>query len=327
MLLYMYTCPMEFQCQLKLVCIFTWKVGCPCVAVFLCPIHLIFIPTTCIECVHASVHVFMFIWLPISCYPPFIVTWKHWCHCVPLCDYSSNPTFGSTPWLECVHASVHGLLSTWLPISSSPDRYTYMDRWIPLCLTVCVFQSLYLWSHILNRRRTCTSTCTYVNWTPNVCFNPFAYLPGKMGCSVWHCVCLPVTYFWSLTMFKMCTCITKLIYVLTWLPMSVSPHLNSFMKTWVHLCDIAYVCSSHSTSGNTPWLECVHASVHVFMSIWLLVSPQNPMHSYTETWEPLCGSVFMSQSLHFCSFTLFIMCTCISTCIYVQLTLHVCSTP
>ena len=39
-------------------------------------------------------------------------------------------------------------------------------------------------------------------------------------------------------------------------------------------------------------LECVHESVHVFMSIWLPVSSQTPMHSYTETRVALCGSVF-----------------------------------
>ena len=119
-----------------------------------------------------------------------------------------------------------------------------MERWVPLCGTVCVFQSLYLWSHILDRKCICISTCTYVNWTPNVCFTPFAYFHGKMDSSVWHCVCLPFIYFRSHTMFKMCTCISTLIYVLTWLPMSVPPNLNSFMKTWVPLCDI--VCLSQS---------------------------------------------------------------------------------
>ena len=54
-----------------------------------------------------------------------------------------------------------------------------------------------------------TSVCL----TPNVCFIPFAYLHGKMGSSVWHCLCLPVFYFWSHTLFnlfahtgKYCTC-------------------------------------------------------------------------------------------------------------------------
>ena len=119
-----------------------------------------------------------------------------------------------------------------------------MERWVPLCGTVCVFQSHYMRSHILDRKCICISTCTYVNWTPNVCFTPFAYFHGKMGFSVWHCVSSSHLLL-AHTMFKMCTCISTLIYVLTWLPMSVPPNLNSFMKTWVPLCDI--VCLSQST--------------------------------------------------------------------------------
>ena len=98
--------------------------------------------------------------------------------------------------------------------------------------------------YILARRCTRISTCTSVYLTPNVCFTPFAYLHGKIGSSVWHWVCLPVIYVWSYTLFKMCTCISILIYVLTWLPMFDPPHLNSFMKTWVPLCE--FVCLSQS---------------------------------------------------------------------------------
>ena len=150
-----------------------------------------------------------------------------------------------------------------------------------LCVALCVFQSpdspyLSPWSHILDRMCTCISTWTSVYLTPYVCFTLFAYLHGKMGCSVWHCVCLPVTYFWSHTLFKMCTCISTLIYVLTWLCMSVPPHLNSFMRTWVPLCDI--VCLSQSA------------------------------------WD-------------FWSHTFVRMCTCISTCIYANLSSEFCSSP
>ena len=86
-------------------------------------------------------------------------------------------------------------------------------------------------------------------------------------------------------------------------------HENMGAPVWHCVC----VCSSQSTSGNTPLLECVHASGHVFMSIWLLVSPQTPMHSYTETRVALCGSVFLSHSPHLCFLNLYGMCTCIST--------------
>ena len=74
------------------------------------------------------------------------------------------------------------------------------------------------------------------------------------------------------------------------------------------------VCCHHTTSVCTHWLECVFASVHVWMSTWLRISPQTPMHSYMETWILLYGTVFVSQSTHLCSQTLFRMCTCISPC-------------
>ena len=32
------------------------ETGCPCMAVCLCPSHLISVATPCLECVHASVH-------------------------------------------------------------------------------------------------------------------------------------------------------------------------------------------------------------------------------------------------------------------------------
>ena len=92
-------------------------------------------------------------------------------------------------------------------------------------------------------------------------------------------------------------------------------------------CVSLHVCPSHLIFVPTPCLECVHASVHEFMSTWLLMSGPPPMHSLMETWVPLYGSVFVSQSSHFCCHTLFRMCTCISTWIYVHLTPHVWSTP
>ena len=98
---------------------------------------------------------------------------------------------------------------------------------------------------------------------------------------------------------------------------------------WKHACPCMAVClcPSYLISVSTPCLECVHAPVHEFMSTCLLMSGTLPMHSLMETWVPLYGSVFVSQSSHFCVHTLFRMCTCISTWIYVCLTPHVWSTP
>ena len=195
-----------------------------------------------------------------------IITWNHGCPCVPLCDYSSNPTFSPTTWLECVHASVHVLLSSDSPYLLHPICIlTWKD--VFLCVAWCVFQSLYLWSHILDRRCTCSSICTSVYLTPNVFFTPFAYLHGKMGSSVWHCVCHPVIYFWSHTLFKMCTCISTLIYVHTWLCTSVPPHLNSFMKTWVPLCDIVCLSQSAYFYSHTFVRMCTCISIWVYVHL------------------------------------------------------------
>ena len=110
-------------------------------------------------------------------------------------------------------------------------------------------------------------------------------------------------------------------------PMSGGPHMDSYMESWVALCVTLHVCPSQSYWGPTPCLECVHASVHEFMSSWLLMCGPPPMHSLMETWVSLYGSVFVCQSSHFCCHTLFRMCTCISTWIYVYLTPHVWWTP
>ena len=49
------------------------------------------------------------------------------------------------------------------------------------------------------------------------------------------------------------------------------------------------------------------------------MSPETSMHTYMETWVHVYGTVFVSQSPHFCSHTLQRICTCISICTYVIL--------
>ena len=109
-------------------------------------------------------------------------------------------------------------------------------------------------------------------------------------------------------------------------PMSGPPPMNNYMESWGP-CESLHVSPSHLIFVPTPCLECVHASVHEFMSTWLIMCGTAPMHSLMETWVPLYGSVFVFQSSHFCCHTLFRMGTCISTWIYVYLTPHVWSTP
>ena len=81
-------------------------------AVCLYPRYLISVPTPCLECVHASVHVFMSTLLPILAQCLWIVTLKVGCPCVSLCVCPSHPACGLTPCLECVHASVHVIMCT-----------------------------------------------------------------------------------------------------------------------------------------------------------------------------------------------------------------------
>ena len=56
------------------------------------------------------------------------------------------------------------------------------------------------------------------------------------------------------------------VFMSTQLPMLAQPCMDSYMETWVPLCDSECVCPSHPASGQTPWLECVHTLVHEFMS-------------------------------------------------------------
>ena len=94
---------------------------------------------------------------------------------------------------------------------------------------------------------------------------------------------------------------------------------------WKPGCPCMAVCLyPRSSSFLFPHLglECGHASstcIYVHLTPHHLAQP--PMYSYMENWLPLCGSVFVSQSPHACDpDTLFRMCTCISTWIYVHLT-------
>ena len=130
---------------------------------------------------------------------------------------------------------------------------------------------------------------------------------------------------WSRTLFRMCMCISICTYV------NLSPEFCSAPDTvtWKHgfLCVTQYVCFSQSTYVPTPCLEWLCASVHVCISTQLPMVAQAPMDSYMETWVPLCGTLCVSQSPSFWSHTLIKMCTCITTCLHVNLTYHVCFTP
>ena len=131
-------------------------------------------------------------------------------------------------------------------------------------------------------------------------------------------------YLWSHT-FLDCVHASVQEFMSTWLPSS-GPALYILWCQVGCPCMAVCLCPSHIISDPTPCLECVHVSVHKFMSTFLSMSGPHPLHTLMSSWVPLYGSVFVSQSQHFWSHTLFRMCTCIRTYIYVHLTPHVSST-
>ena len=153
------------------LCIVWWKPGCPCMAVCLYPRYLISVATPCLECVHASAHVFMSTLLPILAQPPMYSYMESW---LPLCVCPSHPACVLTPCLECVHASVHEFMSTWLLSSGPSPMHTLMSSWVPLYGSVFVSQSHHFWSHTLFRMCTCISTWIYVHLTAHVWCIPYA---------------------------------------------------------------------------------------------------------------------------------------------------------
>ena len=115
-------------------------------------------------------------------------------------------------------------------------------------------------------------------------------------------------------------------FMSTFLSMSGPHPLHSLMSSWVALYGSVFVSQSSYFCCHTLFRMC-NASGHIFMSTLLFMLAQPPMDSYIEGWVPLCFTVCVSQSPCLWSNTLFRMCTCISTWIYVYLTPHVWSTP
>ena len=178
----MYLCKPEFRILIHSLCIVTWKYGFPCVTQCICSSQFISVPTPhCLECIHASVHVFMLTWLPVLAKPP-------------------------------------------------------METWVPVCVTVCVSQSPCLWSHTFIRSM-------YIHQYMYTCppdlqclFHPFWIVIQKSGC----------------------------------------PSVGRWL------------CLNDPTTVPISWLECAHASVHVYMSICLCMSAQ-PTNA--EVGAPIrCGS-------------------------------------
>ena len=73
--------------------------------------------------------------LPMHC---LMETW------VPLCGsvfVSQSSHFCCHTLLRCVHGSVHEFMSTLHPMSCPPPMDSYMESWVPLCVTLSVSHS------------------------------------------------------------------------------------------------------------------------------------------------------------------------------------------
>ena len=99
-----------------------------------------YVASTCMECVHAPVHVLMWTWVLNSAPSPIH---SYFGSSVWQCVYCSYLFSVSTPCLECVHALVHVFMSTWLPMLAPPHLNSYMKTWVALCGIVCLLQLLY----------------------------------------------------------------------------------------------------------------------------------------------------------------------------------------
>ena len=244
-------------------------------------------------------------------------------------------------------------MNLWLPYTPCLVHPLWIVTWKVRCpcvsLHVCPIP-LWLWSHNLFRMCTCISTWIYVH----------------MAAPVWQCVCVPVILFLVATpcLEVVYPCISHMNLCLPLHPMYVvPPPMDSYMwklgapvchcmcvqvhlifvatpclecvppiSTWIWCppgcpCIAVCLCPSHLISVATPCLECVHASVHEFMSTLHPMYGPPSMDSYMESWECLCVTACMSKSPYFCCYTLFRMCTSISTWIYVHLAAYVWFSP
>ena len=173
--------------------------------------------------------------------------------------------------------------------------------------------------------KSCTDACTHskqgvgnrneVTWDTNTL--PYRSTQLSIKCTT---VCLCPSHL--ISVWTPCLgCVHASVHVCmsTWLPMLAKHPMDSYMERWVPVCGNVCVCLSHPACCPIPWLKCVHGSVHVYRSTWLQKCAPPPMDSYIETWVLLYGTVYVLHSPHFCSNTLFRMCTFISTCTYVNM--------
>ena len=127
---------------------------------------------------------------------PLCLFWrKPGCTCMAVSLGASHVISVATPCLEWVWASVHEFMSTLHPMSGPPPMDSYMESWVPLCVTACVSPVTLFFSYTLFRLCTCISTWIYVHLAAYVWSTHYAYFEGNLGAPVWQCVWVPVISF------------------------------------------------------------------------------------------------------------------------------------
>ena len=112
----------------------TWVPLCGIVCLLRSPClwtHTLFRMCTCIS-------MWIYVHCPCVLHSLCIVWWKAGWPCTAVCLCPSHLISVWTPCLGCVHASVHVCMSTWLPMLAKHPMDCYMERWVPVCGTVCV---------------------------------------------------------------------------------------------------------------------------------------------------------------------------------------------
>ena len=159
----MYICPPDLLCLLHPIWIVIWKPGCPCVALWLCPNHLISVSTPWLEictCISTCIHVH----LTYHVYSTLLSQSPHfWSHtlvrmftCISICVYVHlAPHVCFTP---C--ASSHGnMCPVWqyvcIPVTlllvPHLGKNVYMHQYMYICLPNSPYLlnpiSIFAWKH------------------------------------------------------------------------------------------------------------------------------------------------------------------------------------
>ena len=174
----------------------------------------------------------------------------------------------------CLHQFTY--LCTHDSISALPPMHSYMETWDTLWHYVCAAVIPLLVSHL--------GYNVYMHQCMYLCPHDSQYHLKPLCIGTWKHGCPCMALFVSQsphmcyhTLFRMCTCISTCSYVKLNSECCSTP-LHSYMARWVPMSGIVIMFQFH-TSGPTPCLECVDASIHVYMSTQLAMLAQLPMDS------------------------------------------------